>query len=83
MSSDFIVGSESAKNDLISKPGLQPLYERLIKHEINGSDYKIVIFTSCSKILHWVRKTAHMVRFHEDAYWPNLMSLFTAGSEHY
>ena len=25
----------------------------------------------------------HMVRFHEDAYWPNLMSLFTAGSEHY
>ena len=26
---------------------------------------------------------AYRVRFHEDAYWPNLMSLFTAGSEHY
>ena len=26
---------------------------------------------------------SYMVRFHEDAYWPNLMSLFTAGSEHY
>ena len=29
MSSDFIVGSESAKNDLISKPRLQPLYVSL------------------------------------------------------
>ena len=28
VSSDFIVGSESAKNDLISKPRLQCLYEQ-------------------------------------------------------
>ena len=26
--------------------------------------------------------TTYMVGFHEDAYWPKLMSLFTAGSEH-
>ena len=32
----------------------------MVQREINDNDNKIVIFTSCSKILYWVRKTAHM-----------------------
>ena len=38
-------------------------------------------------ICSWLSTNAHdrsyMIRFHEDAYWPKIMSLFTAGSEHY
>ena len=28
-------------------------------------------------------QSLHMVRFHEDAYWPKILSLFTAGSKNY
>ena len=50
---------------------------------------KQLIFMLFQNINDWIVERnigpvmAYMVRFHEDAYWPNLMPLFTACSEHY